>query len=679
MAVFKCKMCGGTLEVAEGQTVVTCDFCGTEQTVPSLDNEKKITLFKRANALRAKCEFDKAAGIYEAIISEFSKEAEAYWGLVLCRYGIEYVDDPKTGEKIPTCHRTQFAPIFEDSDYKNTIKNANVLAKEVYEREAEVIAKLQKDILEISNKEEPFDVFICYKESEDGQRTHDSVLAQEIYDALTDKGYRVFFSRITLEDKLGSAYEPYIFAALHSSRVMIHVTTDADHSDAVWVKNEWQRYLSLISEGQKKVLIPAYKGMDAYDLPEEMQHLQAQDMGKIGSMQDLLRGIDKILSKKVIQPKVIKEQTSSSLEYDSLIRKGFTYLKNSKFEQADHCFDLALDAAELCGDAYLGKVLCAYQFSSSEELTETGDEVVVDSENFVLAKEFASESCKKILKDIEDKLRYNRLDQNYQNAMKLLDRGNYDDLDNARSIFEELGDFKDSKTMSLEAVYRIAGLHAYVAHELKNIYKFEKVIETYKGLGDYSDSKAKIKEVQEIINSINKAYDEKWIKEIEYKLPKEATLNSLSEASQKYQENIEIFKQIDPMHDAISSEFKTIQEGIAAYVFNKANDVCSNFKTLRECTSLRVCIKAFETVNDNAPIISAIEAKEAELREIEKQRVKRKRIKTLKISSIVCAGIAICIAAGIGINSAVQENKRKTTYGSALEYAYNKDYQSFFN
>ena len=41
-----------------------------------------------------------------------------------------------------------------------------------------------------------------------GARRQDSVLAQDIYDALTDKGFKVFFSRITLEDKLGKQYEP---------------------------------------------------------------------------------------------------------------------------------------------------------------------------------------------------------------------------------------------------------------------------------------------------------------------------------------------------------------------------------------------------------------------------------------------------------------------------------------
>ena len=108
MAIIKCKMCGGDLTLVEGQSVAECEYCGSRQTVPAADNEKKLTLFARANRLRAACEFDKAAGIYESIVADFPEEAEAYWGLVLCKYGIEYVDDPASGKKIPTCHRSSF-------------------------------------------------------------------------------------------------------------------------------------------------------------------------------------------------------------------------------------------------------------------------------------------------------------------------------------------------------------------------------------------------------------------------------------------------------------------------------------------------------------------------------------------------------------------------------------------
>ena len=83
------------------------------------------------------------------------------------------------------------------------------VARKVYREEAKTIEDIRKGILEVSSKEEPYDIFICYKETDDnGDRTVDSTIAQDVYDALTQKGYRVFFSRISLEDKLGIEYEP---------------------------------------------------------------------------------------------------------------------------------------------------------------------------------------------------------------------------------------------------------------------------------------------------------------------------------------------------------------------------------------------------------------------------------------------------------------------------------------
>lgn len=309
MANYKCKMCGGALDVCEGQRIIKCDFCGTTQTVPVFDDEKKQSYYNRANSLRLKNEFDKAAGFYELIVSEFPKEAEAYWGLILCKFGIEYVED-KNHIRIPTCHRTQYISIFDDSDYLSAIKYADVLSKDVYENEAKEIDAIQKQILRISYTESPFDIFICYKElDENGDRTEDSVIATDIYNSLTEKGYRVFFSRITLESKLGTNYEPYIFSALHSSKVLLHVTTSLKHTNSVWVKNEWSRYVKLMGDG--KVIIPCYKGIKPSDLPSEIKNFQGQDFSKIGAMQDLLHGIDKILNYGINQ-----DDEEISLDFD---------------------------------------------------------------------------------------------------------------------------------------------------------------------------------------------------------------------------------------------------------------------------------------------------------------------------------------------------------------------------
>ena len=81
-----------------------------------------------------------------------------------------------------------------------------------------------------------------------------------------------------------------------NAKVMVVVGTKAEHFNAAWVRNEWSRYLTLIREGAEKTLIPAYRDMDPYDLPEEFSHLQAQDMSKLGFMQDLVRGIRKLMA-----------------------------------------------------------------------------------------------------------------------------------------------------------------------------------------------------------------------------------------------------------------------------------------------------------------------------------------------------------------------------------------------
>lgn len=331
MAILRCKMCGGDLHIQDGRTVAICEYCGTKQTVPTADNEKKMALFSRANRLRFNCDFDQAASLYETIVAEFPDEAEAYWGLVLCKYGIEYVDDPATGKKIPTCHRTSFDNVMDDGNFEIVIKKADILARQVYLDEGQKIENLRKDILTVSSKEKPYDIFISYKEKDDnGERTIDSVLAQDIYDQLTAKGYRVFFSRISLEDKLGQEYEPYIFAALYSAKIMLVIGTDYEHFNAVWVKNEWKRYLQLMTRDHTKVLIPCYKDIDAYDLPKEFQKLQAQDLGKVGATQDLLRGIDKICGRATEQ---IKQDGTNN--YQPIIQEGMLYEIRRHFNGPD--------------------------------------------------------------------------------------------------------------------------------------------------------------------------------------------------------------------------------------------------------------------------------------------------------------------------------------------------------
>ena len=359
MSVFKCKMCGGTIEFNPGDTVGVCDSCGTKQTLPRLDDDRRANLYDRANHFRRNNDFDKAMGIYEQILNEDSSDAEAYWSLVLCRYGIEYVEDPATHKRLPTVNRAQYTSVFADEDYKSALRCADAAQRVLYEQEAHAIDEIQKGILEISSREEPFDVFICYKETDqNGRRTPDSVLANDLYHQLTQEGFKVFFSRITLEDKLGTAYEPYIFAALNSAKVMVVLGTRPEYFNAVWVKNEWSRYLSLIKNGAKKVLIPAYRDMDPYDLPDEFSHLQAQDMSKLGFMQDLIRGIKKLAAAEAPKPAAPQAEPSVPQAGSApLLKRAFMFLEDGEWSEADAYCEKVLDLEPECARAYLGKLM----------------------------------------------------------------------------------------------------------------------------------------------------------------------------------------------------------------------------------------------------------------------------------------------------------------------------------
>lgn len=297
--VLKCKMCGGDIEVSQDMTVGTCLYCGSTMTLPRIESEKKARLFNRANQYRLNNEFDKAYDAYRAIVDEDEQEAEAYWGLILSEYGVEYVEDPKTGKRIPTCHRTRVQSITSSVNYKQALQYADAESKFIYQDEAEVLDKLQKKIIAVSAKEEPYDVFICYKETDEntGERSKDSVMAQQVYDALQEKGIRTFFSRISLEDKVGQNYEPFIYAALNSARVMILISSSNEHCNATWVKNEWMRFIQFMEEDKNKSIIPACYEMSPYELPDELTSYQAQDLGKVGAVQDLVYGVTKLLGK----------------------------------------------------------------------------------------------------------------------------------------------------------------------------------------------------------------------------------------------------------------------------------------------------------------------------------------------------------------------------------------------
>ena len=130
--VFKCKMCGASLDVAGKEALVKCKYCGSVQTVPKLNEDVRANLYDRANYFLRNNEYDIALLIYQQILNDDTTDAEAYFSIALCRYGVQYVKDPSTKIMTPTINRIQYASFFKDQDYLLCLQYADEERKKYY-------------------------------------------------------------------------------------------------------------------------------------------------------------------------------------------------------------------------------------------------------------------------------------------------------------------------------------------------------------------------------------------------------------------------------------------------------------------------------------------------------------------------------------------------------------------
>lgn len=516
MITLKCKICGGDLTIEEGSHICECEYCGTKQTLPSVDNDVRANAFNRANHFRMQKEFDKAIATYERLLNDDDTDAEAHWGAALSRYGIEYVEDPTTHERIPTCHRLQITSILADADCKAAIENApDAATRALYEKEAHRIADIQKGILAISANEKPYDIFICYKESDaSGRRTPDSAIAQDIYYQLVQEGYRVFFSRITLEDKLGREYEPYIFAALNSARVMLVIGTKPEHFNAVWVKNEWSRYLELMRQDRSRLLIPCYKGMDAYDIPDELSMLQSQDMGRVGFIPDLVRNIKKIIvndEPKQVTPKAPPATGSDNVS--ALLKRISIFLGDGDWAKADEYCERVLDMDPECAEAYLGKLMVEKKVKIQAALANC-KEPFDDSNNYKKAIRFGSRELAATLEGyvnhIDERNENDRLTRIYTDAKNIMLAAKTESaFTDAANKFASIPQFKDARELAKECtekakICRKDMIYGVAMLQLsdKTVESYEAAIRTFQTIPGWKDADEQIVNCQRAIDEI---------------------------------------------------------------------------------------------------------------------------------------------------------------------------------
>ena len=384
MGALKCKMCGSNLEIEDSITVCKCEKCGTSQTVPDIEDDKELKLFERAGRLRFNCDFDKAAGIYDTITDSYPEEAEGYWGLILCKYGIEYADDA-SGKKIPVCHRTSYNSVMDEEDFELVMENSNSESRAIYREEAKIIEETRKEYIRIAESEQPYDIYISYRAQDDnGDKTPVSEIAGHLYNKLTSAGYRVFLSEAALKGKKRTDCEPYIYSALNSANVMLALGTSYDDYNDVWVKNEWNRYLEIAVKNKNKCLIPCYKDVDEYDIPKEFAGLKVCQLGNDDTFNNIMAEIANVVKPESVNqpaPEPEKAEPAEEIELEEieiiepvdinkLLDEGFSAISDKNWKEANKLFFQVLDEEPDNSKAYWGQLLVQQECTNAREMAD---------------------------------------------------------------------------------------------------------------------------------------------------------------------------------------------------------------------------------------------------------------------------------------------------------------------
>ena len=269
--VFQCPTCSSSEGVKEG-TQIKCAFCGNRYRASFMDDPLFVNLQYAVNE-RQEAKFDLARRRYDKMIRENPEGAsleEVYWGRFLCeQYVIFYQND--LDEAIPSFWEINREHYSRSQSYQKAMEYGEASGNaENYERLAELIEVYKTKYAKVK-KEFPngSQIFICFKDS----GTTDRNLGYEIYNRFS-RDYEVFFSPQSLNTITGNDYEPYIYHALKTAKVLLVLCSSRDALESKWVHNEWWRFYNF-SRGTDKTIIPIFRNeFEPSMLPQELKNCQ---------------------------------------------------------------------------------------------------------------------------------------------------------------------------------------------------------------------------------------------------------------------------------------------------------------------------------------------------------------------------------------------------------------------
>lgn len=355
MTYIKCSACGGKCEFQYGKGYV-CDSCGNEYDGVEIEediadklnfaNEKRINNY----------DFEGALQLCREILRKDPDNQGANWCALLAEYQIVYLQNDE-GKYKPTFLNPKTSLPISESGYYAKLNSQ-------YRRMADEAEEMRREIVKESKKIHDYDVFISYRRhiGKGGKETAEAEWANEIYSLLDKQNLRVFFDKKTL-GKSNAGWEPHIYVALRSAKVMILFGSSLDNINSNWVKNEWKRFAAYRKMGQDKTIAVVGSNFDPTKLPDvALREKQMIDVDEEGWQKKLLGRVS--------------EACSSARDVNYLLTEAEIFIQKKKFELAKENYRKVCEIDPRNSLAYWGLLRCKLKAFDDYEIVKSRKQLV---------------------------------------------------------------------------------------------------------------------------------------------------------------------------------------------------------------------------------------------------------------------------------------------------------------
>ncbi len=255
IAVLQCAGCTAPLDETIANTgVYRCKFCGYTNILPKKEQTSEVIHYLRSGDEGLNdTDFERAYNAYEKAAELDPKESKAHFGMALAANKVKYIKDVVNDRWQAICCQVSEKKFSSDPHLAKAIKLATPEQKKEYAARASEIDYIREKFVELQKTGLIYDTFICVKVSDgNGGYTQDSVWAGKLYDSIKKSGLNPFYSEREIGDRVGEDYEALILYALHTSKSMIVVCSHEEYLRTPWVRNEYTRYYSMMTDNEKQ-------------------------------------------------------------------------------------------------------------------------------------------------------------------------------------------------------------------------------------------------------------------------------------------------------------------------------------------------------------------------------------------------------------------------------------------